>query len=188
MLNQALFTLVRFTLEESTLHALLSGNPERRRALRGVEWGSRDTDAGEVFVTRPLPAEEAAALRSAFAGAEGVAEIDAAGEYTFGFTTAPESYDGFGTLSLGVEAGERLVAIRTEYLNWQASRYGSGLHRFRPATPAPVSGELAEAPASRPPLPPRPPWASARSSTSGSEPAATSSSASRCSATRPGSP
>jgi Fe-S cluster biogenesis protein NfuA len=40
-----------------------------------------------------------------------VTEIDAAGECTFGFTDAPESYDGFGTLSLGVKAGERVVAI-----------------------------------------------------------------------------
>ncbi len=136
MLSPSLLTIVRFTVMESALHALLSGNPERRRALRGVEWGSRDTEAGEVFVTPPLRAQRAAELRVVFAGADGVTEVDATGEYTFGYTNAPESYDGFGTMSLDVEGDERLVAIRKEHLNWQASRYASGLRSFRPALPA----------------------------------------------------
>ncbi len=160
-MNPSLLTLVRFTVAEGTLHALLSGNPERRRALREIQWGSRETEAGQVLVTPPLGAEPAAQLRSIFAGAEGVTEVDATGEYTFGFTNAPNVYDGFGTLSLDAEAGERLVAIRTEHLNWQASRYASGLHRFRPASPATTSAEAnpaleagttAECPAGRPPL------------------------------------
>jgi hypothetical protein len=154
------FTLVRFTVAEGTLHTLLSGNPGRRRALRDVTWGSRDTNDGQVLVTPPLGVEPAAQLRSVLAGAEGVTEVDVSAEYTVGYTTAPVDYDGFGTLSLGVEASERVVAIRTEHLNWQASRYASGLHRFRPAAPppnaepapAPETGTTAEAPAGPPRL------------------------------------
>ena len=150
MLPSSLLTLVRFTVAESTLHALLSGNPERRRALRAVTWGSRDTEGGEVLVTPPLRAEQAAELRTVFAGAEGVTEVDATGEYTFGTTSAPESYDGFGTLSLGEEPDGRLVAIRMEHLNWQAGRYASGLHRFRPTSPAPATAETSAPEASVP--------------------------------------
>jgi len=56
------------------------------------------------------------------------------------FTTAPESYDGFGTRTLcrvempkrgprGVYAvWYREVEIDPEYLDWQRVRYASGLH------------------------------------------------------------
>jgi hypothetical protein len=147
-MNTSFFSIVRFTVAESTYHAVVSGNPETRRALRFVEWGSRDTEAGEMLVTPPLRAEEAATLRAVFAGAEGVSEVDATGEYVFAYTSAPASYDGFGTLSVSVDGDERLVAIETQYLNWQASRYASGLHRFRPAAPAPTSTEPSTATAS----------------------------------------
>jgi hypothetical protein len=92
-----------------------------------------------VLVTPPLGAAEATALRSVFAGAQGVTEENATGEYTFGYTNAPESYDGFGTLSLSAEGDERLVGIRNEHLNWQVGRYASGLRRFRPVVASPVS-------------------------------------------------
>jgi len=50
-------------------------------------------------------------------------------------TSAPQSYDGFGTISL-VDCGDpddkanyiRLVAIRPDHLEWQEGRYGSGMH------------------------------------------------------------
>jgi hypothetical protein len=143
-MNPSLFTLVRFTISETTLHALLSGDPERRRALRAITWGSRTTDAGEVLVTAPLRAEQARTLRAIFSGAEGVAEIDATPEYSFGSTRAPADYDGFGTLTLGTEGDERLVAIRREHLAWQTSRYASGLHGFQPLQ---GSGAATECPA-----------------------------------------
>jgi hypothetical protein len=152
MTHTSPLTIVRFTVEEGTLHALLSGNPERRRALRDVEWGSRDTETGDVLVTPPLRAEEAVALRALFAGAEvGVSEVDVTGEYAFAYTTAPEVYDGHGTLSFtlspGAQEGERLVAIRHQHLTWQASRYASGLHRFRPVEPHPPPEAAGGAPA-----------------------------------------
>jgi hypothetical protein len=44
-------------------------------------------------------------------------------------TTAPKSYDGFGTFTLaeiGTEDNpQRLVLIREEHLQWQTTRYGS---------------------------------------------------------------
>ena len=50
-------------------------------------------------------------------------------------TNAPQSYDGFGTISL-VDCGDpddkanyiRLVAIRPDHLEWQEGRYGSGMN------------------------------------------------------------
>jgi hypothetical protein len=151
MMHPSLLTIVRFTVEEGTLHALLSGNPERRRALRDIEWGSRDTQTSYVLVTPPLRAEEAVALRALFADAEGVKEVDVTGEYAFAYTTAPEVYDGHGTLSFtvspGAQEGERLVAIRHEHLTWQASRYASGLHLFRPVEPDPPPEAAGGAPA-----------------------------------------
>ncbi len=49
------------------------------------------------------------------------------------FTTAPEDYDGFGTVSEGVRGivcGKpvRRVRIRPGALQWQESRYASGMH------------------------------------------------------------
>ena len=51
------------------------------------------------------------------------------------YTSAPESYDGFGTSTrrslIGTEpsgASLREVSIEEEYLGWQATRYASGLH------------------------------------------------------------
>jgi hypothetical protein len=129
------FILVRLAISEDNLHALLRAHPDRRRALRAVEWGTRRTETGHVLVTPPLTAPEAAPLREVLAAAEGVTEIDAVPEFTFGYTNAPAVYDGFGTLTLREENGERLVAICRQHLTWQASRYASGLHRFRPAEP-----------------------------------------------------
>lgn len=56
-------------------------------------------------------------------------------------TNAESAFDGFGTISLGLcyepdrinrgnpEPRGRIVAIREEHLDWQLSRYGSGLHQ-----------------------------------------------------------
>jgi len=48
-------------------------------------------------------------------------------------TTAPESYDGFGTFTVQIldetdGKKTRLVLINTVYLQWQTSRYSSGLY------------------------------------------------------------
>jgi hypothetical protein len=50
-------------------------------------------------------------------------------------TNAPQSYDGFGTISL-VDCGDpndranyiRLVAMRPDHQEWQEGRYGSGMN------------------------------------------------------------
>lgn len=42
-------------------------------------------------------------------------------------TTAPESYDGFGTLSLLGDERLRIVLIEERHLDWQLGKYGSGL-------------------------------------------------------------
>jgi hypothetical protein len=50
-------------------------------------------------------------------------------------TTAPEDYDGFGTLSLhkNVTPGDpRWVLIRTEHESWQTLRYRSGMYSVTP--------------------------------------------------------
>ncbi len=51
------------------------------------------------------------------------------------YTTAPEAYDGFGTVTLAEVAGIdshgraiRKVGIRPEHWDWQTQRYGSGMH------------------------------------------------------------
>lgn len=50
------------------------------------------------------------------------------------YTTASTNYDGFGTRTLDPEAGMdrshtvRKVEIDDRHLQWQESRYGSGLH------------------------------------------------------------
>src|SRR5262245_60614465 len=51
-------------------------------------------------------------------------------------TTAPQAYDGFGTISVDTsrlakghgEDVERYVLIDAEHLTWQVGRYASGLH------------------------------------------------------------
>ena len=47
------------------------------------------------------------------------------------YTTAPESYDGFGTKTVGVVGYDRgydvrLVEIRKDHLGWHEGRYASG--------------------------------------------------------------
>jgi hypothetical protein len=131
------FTIVRFALAESTLHAALSSGPEARRALRSIAWGSRETEAGEVLVTPPALPARAADLRKVLAAIDGLTEIDATGEYTLGYSTSPEAYDSFGTMTVSADGEERLVAIRNEHVEWQVGRYASGLHGFRRLSPPP---------------------------------------------------
>jgi hypothetical protein len=52
-------------------------------------------------------------------------------------TSAPDVYDGFGTTTEAVVGGDlrngqpvRRVRIKAEHLDWQLSRYGSGLQRY----------------------------------------------------------
>ena len=50
------------------------------------------------------------------------------------YTTAPDSYDGFGTTSAKTDFKDnrerhyRCVKIKDDALEWQLNRYGSGLH------------------------------------------------------------
>jgi hypothetical protein len=52
------------------------------------------------------------------------------------YTSAPEAYDGFGTLTLEVvgkcRRGNvvRKVSTPVEHFEWQTMRYGSGLHTY----------------------------------------------------------
>ena len=67
-------------------------------------------------------------------------------------TDAPRAYDGFGTVEVQnfespVEVGgvytkgdARLVLVRSEHLDWQTSRYSSGLHAAHPAEDYFVAG------------------------------------------------
>jgi hypothetical protein len=49
-------------------------------------------------------------------------------EYHCYETSAPEDYDGFGTIHLcNIDASCRYVLIRGEYLDWQVMRYESGM-------------------------------------------------------------
>src|ERR1051326_1287384 len=61
-------------------------------------------------------------------------------EYVALITDAPKIYDGFGTMTVQefghpltapdveTKGDARLVLVRAEHLNWQQSRYSSGLH------------------------------------------------------------
>lgn len=58
-----------------------------------------------------------------------------ASDYRVVLTSAPECYDGFGTVTLAAGVGSdhagrvlRRVGVRPEHYEWQALRYGSGLH------------------------------------------------------------
>lgn len=81
-----------------------------------------------------LPAQSErirSALKSMDPDCSGWSETDITSTYEVFTTTAPESYDGFGTLSCLVNGdGTRTVAIRHEHRAWQLMRYRSGLHRF----------------------------------------------------------
>jgi len=64
-----------------------------------------------------------------------IIDEDAPDTFIIRQTNAPQSYDGFGTISL-VDCGDpndktnyvRLVAIRPDHLEWQEGRYGSGMN------------------------------------------------------------
>ncbi len=65
-------------------------------------------------------------------------QIAAENGYLIRITTAPEAYDGFGTLTLemldtvtryaGSERQYRKIAVRPEHAEWQQQRYSSGLY------------------------------------------------------------
>src|SRR5579872_4998389 len=60
-------------------------------------------------------------------------------------TTAPEDYDGFGTITLRpakAPRGPRIVGVLPEHREWQLNRYGSGLY---PATTAEWDAEADKA-------------------------------------------
>jgi hypothetical protein len=64
-------------------------------------------------------------------------------------TTAPENYDGFGTVTLThVDDDERIVLIEVPHVEWQTIRYRSGLFRVEPEDafdPHDVGGRLRHA-------------------------------------------
>ncbi len=49
-------------------------------------------------------------------------------EYVVVRTTAPDSYDGFGTITVYRTRDRRFVIVDTRHLDWQLNRYGSGNH------------------------------------------------------------
>lgn len=57
------------------------------------------------------------------------------------YTTAPDAYDGFGTVTLETlplknqhsDNPYRKVEIQDEALDWQTSRYASGMYPLRPS-------------------------------------------------------
>jgi hypothetical protein len=57
--------------------------------------------------------------------------------YTLWKTTAPQNYDGFGTLTLyGQDVngkGERWVLCQMQHAQWQTDRYRSGLYTAEPS-------------------------------------------------------
>jgi hypothetical protein len=128
------------------VHAFLrltrASHPELWPAMDAVSW-DRGGDAS--YVTPHLFGAEAETLRTALGSLPDAEEHDVTRTYALSYTTAPESYDGYGTLMLGREGDERLVAIVKEHLNWQAAHYASGLYRFRPAAAPPAGAGAAPA-------------------------------------------
>jgi hypothetical protein len=54
--------------------------------------------------------------------------------YALRETSAPRNYDGFGTITLVDTGDRRIVGIHVEHLDWQTTRYGSGLFGTREVT------------------------------------------------------
>ena len=81
--------------------------------------------------------ERAAAVRALAEPPVGMATAVVGGEiarWCVGVTSAPVNYDGFGTFTLAEHPEGRLVAVEEGSLQWQRTRYGSGLFGYRPAT------------------------------------------------------
>lgn len=81
--------------------------------------------------------ERAAALRAMAEPPVGMVTLVLNGElsrWCVGVTSAPVNYDGFGTFTLCNHSEGRLVAVEEGSLQWQRTRYGSGLFGYRPAT------------------------------------------------------
>lgn len=148
--------IVRFVLPALTRCRLRRNEAvpsEARTLLHALEWTPDYTkDPVERYRSPAMFAEPETptyvAIRDAMASLADGAEEDVTARYVLGYTTAPAGYDSLGTLSLEAEDKERLVAIRTEHMTWQVSRYASGLQRFRPVeapppppTPVPRSRE-----------------------------------------------
>lgn len=52
--------------------------------------------------------------------------------YVLGQTTAPQAYDGFGTISVLKTQDVRIVLVREEHFTWQNGRYNSGMFYLTP--------------------------------------------------------
>lgn len=100
----------------------------------GVElkWGFT---AGYGLRSEPVakPSDAHAAIAEHLAGEDGAREIDVTADYVFARTRAPESYDGFGTMTVVPQyAGYRVVAVLKQHALWQEQRYRSGLLEYWP--------------------------------------------------------
>lgn len=106
---------------------------------RDVRWGRGNGKEfpRDSYVSEPVPAWSVRLVRRRF---RELISHDVTRDYIFARTQCPESYDGFGTITLaqhtivpeqglnrGRETLERWVAIRREHEDWQLMRYGSGI-------------------------------------------------------------
>jgi hypothetical protein len=111
-------------------------SPYRLGFLAGYAGKSQSAAAEELF-----DAEESGAIRAldekaaeeCIAGYEDGLRSGLIARGAVRYTTAPEAYDGFGTITVrvvGTFAGKplRCVAIQPAHLEWQTCRYNSGLH------------------------------------------------------------
>ena len=96
-----------------------------------MEWTSDDEVQDYVYRLSTEQDPDTGAWETAYA--EGVAEHRLNTDWVVRWTTAPEGYDSFGTIT--TESGGdwygkplRKVLIDPKYVSWHEMRYGSGLH------------------------------------------------------------
>jgi len=97
-----------------------------------LEWSFHpDCNCRSAPVAKPSQAYSA--IAEELAGQDGAKEIDITADYVFARTRAPESYDGFGTMTVVPQyAGYRVVAVLKQHALWQEQRYRSGLLEYWP--------------------------------------------------------
>lgn len=97
-----------------------------------TQWSVIATDLGSMELKTPaITVAIAQEIGSKLAALQiQYTALDLSKDYVVVDTNAPETYDGFGTLTLFTrDDGSREVAVERRHLNWQAGRYRSGLYR-----------------------------------------------------------
>ena len=84
----------------------------------------------------PLLTESAAATATEVTIAVG----EARRTYRLFETTAPDAYDGFGTVTYYRGDGSRFVLVDVRHAEWQAQRYASGMQAVLPSDLFPADG------------------------------------------------